>query len=237
MTLTLARGIAMDLLDNAHYFTYDMFHSLGESGEVLRFLLVTAEKVPKPERSVFLSQCIRQATDDTMALRILTDFTSAKKSGVDLEVSEPELKPSFIERMRSRYGEHVDAANCDLKTSDQQAFGLWGTFGAEERKIQREFWIRYIGNSRARLAEVFRAFFLPPAMYSSDPEPFIENKVPMSDLRRLFNELPQEEQLAEREQKSLWVLKRLLDGEFKSGVPIEVWDENAGPVEPTTQSA
>ena len=99
-------------------------------------------------------------------------------------MSEADLYPAFTMRMRKRYGPDIDATNVDLSTSDPWAFDTWGrtvvngiAIDPQDRQIQYDLWRRYIGNSRSRLARVFRGFFLPIAVYPPNPETIVENKI------------------------------------------------------------
>jgi hypothetical protein len=206
-------------------YAYDMMPAFGEAGHVLRLILFVAQRLSKTERIAFLRKCILNATDDTMAFRILTILTQ-QKADSNIDVSISDLYGSFAERMRRRYGRDVDAANFDLSTSDSWALEYWGRdlrasgipSNPEDRKKQNDFWLRYIGNSRARLALAFRELFLPVAAYSTDPAPLVENRISLDDLRRLYTTLPDDPALSERDQKSLKLLGRFLAGEFKSGI-------------------
>jgi hypothetical protein len=160
-----------------------------------------------------------------MAFRILTVLTK-QEGDSNLAVSVGDLYSSFAMRMRKRYGRNVDAANFDLSTSDPWALDYWGRdFTAsgirtdpEDRKIQNDFWLRYIGNNRARLAKAFREFFLPIAAYTEDPAPLVQNRIYVEDLKRLYEELPEEPTLTNRDRSSLETLRRFLNGEFTNGV-------------------
>jgi hypothetical protein len=211
-----------------------VFPFLAEAGHVLRIVIRVTEKMtPDSEREALLSQCIVETTDDTMAFQILTILTK-KMSDSDLRVSFAQLYPAFIKRMRQRYGRNVDAANIDLSTSAPRAFNLWGTVSIkdeavtvdpEDRAIQYDFWRRYIGNSNVQFAQAFEGFFMPIGLYQEDPALPIENKIPVADLRKFYDELPNDEPLSEREHKSLRRLKRLLDGDFKNGFDPAQWDD------------
>ena len=112
--------------------------------------------------------------------------------------------------MRKRYGRDVDATNIDLSRSDPWAFDYWGRdltahgfpTDPEDRKIQKEFWLRYIGNSRARLAEAFRGFFFPVAAYSDDPANAVKTRSTWKTLKRLYEELPEPADLTDRDESS-----------------------------------
>jgi hypothetical protein len=135
----------------------------------------------------------------------------------------------------------VDAAAVDLSTSDPWAFNYWGTefkkdgirTDPEDREIQSEFWLRHIGNTRKRLAEDFRRFFLPIAVYSEDPALAVQNKISLADLTRLYEELPEDETLTNRDRQSLATLRRFLDGDFKNGIdPVSnIYREDEAPLE------
>lgn len=225
ISLTLAKAIGETAIKASEKYTYDMMPGFGEAGHILRMVLWIAKRLSHPERLTFLQECILSATDDTMAFNILRILTN-QKDNLDLKVTAAELYGSFAERMRKRYGRGVDAINIDLSTSDPWAFDYWGRdltahgfpTDPEDRKIQNEFWLRYIGNSRARLAEAFRGFFFPPAHYSEDAALAVKNKIDLEDLKRLYEELPETTDLTDRNKKSLDLLHRLLNGEFKNGV-------------------
>lgn len=229
MPLPTGKALVHAAMKAAHKYTYDMLAAFGEAGHVLRIVLRVAQRLPASERLTLLENCILEATDDTMALNILTRLTG-KQNDFDLDVSLAQLRPTFVSRMRKRYGRDVDAVNIDLSTSDPWAFNYWGfdpkneeiTIDPEDRAIQHDFWLRHIGNSRSRLGQAFRGFFMPASVrYSEDPTPFVENKIPLSDLKRLYEELPDDGQLNDLDRQSLRVLSRLINGEFKNGVPFD----------------
>lgn len=220
-----AASLALVAVSEAREYGYDLFVGFGEAGHVIRLVIRAAEKMTHDGRVEFLSRCIGIASDDTLALRITINLTDPK-SDVRLDIAYNELLPAFRHRMRQLYGSTADAATMDLTTSDPLAFSQWGfqsdkvDFDPEDRNIQKEFWLRRIGNSRRKLAEVFKTFLLPPQyQYSSDPKPFVENKLPLDELERLFHELPEEE-LSHDENSSLLRLEKLLAGEFQNGEPL-----------------
>lgn len=236
MPLPTGQALAHAAMLSAHKYTYDMMAGFGEAGHVLRIVLRVAQKLPVSERLKLLEDCILEAADDTMALNILTKLTG-KHDDFDLEVSLGQLYPVFVKRMRKRYGRDTDATNIDLSTSDPWAFNYWGhdpkTEGViidpEDKAIQRDFWLRYIGDSRARLAQAFRGFFLPSSVsYTSDAVPFVENKIPLTDLKKLFEQLPDDGTLNDVERQSLRTLRRLLNGEFKNGAGPGFYSDEAG---------
>lgn len=103
-----------------------------------------------------------------------------------------ELRPAFIDRMRRQYGPEANA-QMDLATSDPEAFLQWGWVhphadrDTENQRIQRDFWLRRVGRSRKRLAEVFDAFImLRKFAYPNDLAPVVENTLPIATLERLL---------------------------------------------------
>ena len=230
--LSVAESLGEAAAKASANYTYDMMAQFGEAGHVLRMILLIALRLSKSDRLEFLQECISEATDDTMAFRILT-VLPAQKDDSNLGISVGELYGSFADRMRKRYGRNVDVANFDLSRSDPWALDYWGrdfsTNGIktdpEDRQIQNDFWLRYIGNSRARLAKTFREFFLPMAAYSEDPTPLVQNRISVEDLNRLYRELPDDPALTDQDRKSLATLSRFLAGEFKNGISPtnDVW--------------
>ena len=74
---------------------------------------------------------------------------------------------------------------------------------------------------------------MPVGLYDSDPAPLVENKIAVSEIKRLFHELPPAALSAE-ESKALGRLKRFIDGEFKSGLGFA---QLAGPQENSDKSS
>ncbi len=118
------------LMREAHKYVYDAFPAFGEAGHVLRIIIRISERMHAAERAALLSRCILEATDDTLALRILTQL-QGQHPNFNLQVSLAQLYPSFTARMRKRYGPDVDAQNIDLASSDPWAFDFWGRINVE----------------------------------------------------------------------------------------------------------
>jgi hypothetical protein len=233
MPIVVATRLGQAAAKAAENYTYDLMSPFAEAGHALRIILFTALRLSShTERVSFLRDCIFRSSDDTMAFRILTELPRQRDdSAIDVTIGE--LYGSFADRMRRRYGRDVDATNFDLSTSDSWALEYWGRdlrsqgipSVPEDKKIQNEFWLRYIGNSSSRLARAFREFFLPLAAYSEDPAPLVENRISLKDLTRLYNELPESPDLTDKDRKSLNSLGRFLNGEFKNGInPLgDIW--------------
>jgi predicted KAP-like P-loop ATPase len=231
--VSVAKSLGVAAMKASAKYTYDSFPQFGEAGHVLRMILVIAQRLSHAERVVFLQECILNASDDTMAFRIISILTNQKDDS-DLKISAADLHESFVRRMRNRYGRSVDAGTFDFSASDPWALDYWGRdlsasgipFDPEDRKIQSDFWLRYIGTSRSRLARAFKDFFMPIAAYKEDPALMVQNKLSLKDLERLYNELPEDATLTSGDQKSLAILRQLLDGDFKDGInPVSnIWN-------------
>ncbi len=232
--LFLARAWTLAAIVTANEVVYEgLFFSLSEAGHVLRMVLRFALRLPQGERIAFLSECIDKAADDTMAFRILSTLTDPESDGY-VSVSFGQLYPAFIQRMRRRYGRNVDAARVDLSTSDAPSFNLWGMRNLskyevqpdpEDREIQHDFWKRYIGHNKGRLIRIFNEILMPSGIYQTDPEPFVEHKMSVELIRKLFSELPDDFDRDEIPLKYINRLARFLRGDFKNGISIEQVDD------------
>jgi hypothetical protein len=230
--LPIAKSWVFAALTLATDLTYDFLSAFGESGYVMRMIIRVTRQIPEAERSSFLSECILASTDDTIPFRILNLLTNPQKSADYCDVKFAELYPAFIGRMRLRYGPEADAQHMDLSSSDPKAFAQWGDrtiqnvdADPKDRDIQRDFWLRSIGQSKAMLGEAFETFIMPQRyQYDRDPTSFIECKLPVEDLRRLFETLPEEEPLTKPQRDGLRRLREFLEGKYVNGTPFR----NAG---------
>src|SRR6266478_1922998 len=116
--------------------------------------------------------------------------------------------------------QHIRFVGIRLLGSRFKAHGI--PTDPEDRKIQNDSWLRYIGNSIARLAHAFRDFFLPIAAYSEDPALLVQNRISLDDLKRLYEELPPDSTLTDRDQKSLEILRRFLDCAYRKVYPARM---------------
>lgn len=233
--LSIALAWALAAIVTANEIAYEgFFFSLSEAGHVLRMVIRYGQRLPQEKRAAFLSECIEKAADDTMAFRIITLLTDPKSDGY-LDVSFAELYPAFIQRMRKRYGRDVDASRVDLTTSDSPSFNMWGMRyfsksdvqpDPEDREIQHDFWKRYIGHNKGRLIRLFNEVFMPDkSVYESDPERFVENKMSVELIRKIFTELPDDFDPKDVPARYVNRLKRFLRGDFKNGIGIEMIDD------------
>lgn len=220
------------VLSHANELTYDSMISFGEAGHALRMIIRVALKLPKAELIPFLGQCIMESVVDTLPVRVLTGLPGSHQD-FTLDVTFEELYPSFIQRMRGRYGESVDAATVDLSMSDPRAFSLWAMESSPkyqinpdpvDRALQHSFWLRYIGTDRKRLLHVFDNFLLPNAIYEMPTEPFVEAKISMEDLRLLAATIPQSTAPDANTRRIEAKLRNFLRGDYAKGVGIMGFD-------------
>jgi hypothetical protein len=71
-----------------------MMAGFAEAGHVLKMILLIAQRLSQTERVAFLRRCILNASDDTMAFRILTILTQ-QKGDSKIDVSVADLYASF----------------------------------------------------------------------------------------------------------------------------------------------
>jgi hypothetical protein len=57
--------------------------------------------------------------------------------------------------------------------------------------------------------------------YPHDPAPMVDNTLTVAHLERLLEELPNDEELNEREIRAFARMRRLVAGEYKNGVPMD----------------
>jgi hypothetical protein len=66
---------------------------------------------------------------------------------------------------------------------------------------------------------------MPSGIYESDPTPFVENKMSVEFIRKLFAELPDDFDRDEVLTKYMNRLRRFLNEDFKNGIGIEQVDD------------
>jgi hypothetical protein len=228
----IGRDWVAAILLRANELTYDTMSAFGEGGHALRMVIRVALKMPSAELVPFLERCIEESVDDTLPLRILSLLPGSHQD-FSLDVTFEQLYPSFIRRMRRRYGLDVDAAQVDLSTADPSAFRLWGIenptnhniqYDPKDHAIQHSFWVRYIGNDRSRLLHVFDNFLLPVAIYQTATEPFVEQQMSVADLRHLAEIIPMSAEPDSNTRRMEAKLRNFLRGDYKDGVGMGGFD-------------
>src|ERR1017187_51953 len=100
---------------------------------------------------------------------------------------------------------------------DIPAFSVWSGVSETERAKEISFWERFIGHSRAKLAEAFDLMAPAGAFWTKDSPAFIDRMIPMETLRRMYSDVPQEGALDAAHEEALERLKRFLDGVLMAG--------------------
>jgi hypothetical protein len=204
----------------AEDYAYDMMN-LGEAARALNIVFIAAQKLAHTSASQqILEGSMARATEDTFAKKlleytqnrernkVLTDFTN-----IDAE----KVKHVFIDRMRHRYGHEIDVKTIDIKKGDWWAFRIWAENSDEDRKTEQDFWRRFIGKSRKRLAQAID-FMYPGggAIWQEDPRPIINKFFPTEELAQLLRQVSAGE-LDDIEAKAVQRFEELLRGRYRTG--------------------
>jgi hypothetical protein len=222
---TQAEALAYGAAKHARDFVYDsIMFMVAEAGRAIVLVFEVAQRFSRSSKvQQILERSIADSTDDTFALRILTLSTETERNKILVDVSHvnPDaLKRVFAERMERRYGPQVDISQVKITEGDRTAFVIWAQSSDKARSLEIDFWRRFIDNSRKRLAQAadfifpFRRF-----LWETDPTPHVDLLFPTAEFKTLLEKLPSEEQLEASETEALDGLRKLISGEFKSGVP------------------
>lgn len=232
-----AEWLAYVAASRATDYTYDLVN-IGEAARALNIVFESAQRFSQTSKvQEILTGAMRRATDDTFALRLL-EYTEKRDRNKILTnfkyVDLQNLKAVFMERMRQRYGEGVDASKVDITKGDWWAFRKWAENSAEDQKFESDFWRRYVGMSRKRLAQAINFLYPPGFTWSEDPRNLIQKFVPVTELVKLLETLDgQGEQLDGIEISAIDRFKELTEGKwFDIARPVSWEDAN-----PPKQSA
>jgi hypothetical protein len=199
----------------ADSYAYDMIN-VGEAARALNLVFSAAQKVSATSGAQrILEGAMARASDDTFAYRIveytanrdrnkvLTNFSNVNADGV---------KAAFMERMRKRYSPQ-DIQTVNIEQTDWRAVGFWASNSDEDRGIEQEFWRRFIGQSRKKLAQAIN-FIYPRMAWTSDPRPMIGQLFPLTEFETLIADLPEGEQLNESEKTAIAGMQDLISGKY-----------------------
>lgn len=234
----VARWLALSVMRFADKYIYDRDARLWrDSLYAFRVVREALRRIPDSDRANFLRACIGEAADDTMAHGLIAGLTDLRGPQTQednvLRVPLKAVCDTFVARMRSKYKDGVDVSTDEvIRTSDPEAFALWGsidlskwgiTVRPSDKEMRDDFWARYIGVSKHRLARIFDGFFMPMGMYEGDPSPFVERRISLAVLRKLAADLTYAPDLTKEEAGSLRRIDSLLRGDYKDGVPLTEW--------------
>jgi hypothetical protein len=185
----VAEWLAYIAASHATDYAYDLVN-IGEAARALNIVYESAQRFSEsPKVQEILSGAMRRATDDTFALRLL-EYTENKERNKVLTqfkyVDVQSLRAAFMERMRQRYGDGVDASSTDITKGDWWAFRKWADNSAEDQESEAEFWRKFIGTSRKRLAQSINVMYPRGYTWSEDPRNLIEKFLPVAELVKLL---------------------------------------------------
>jgi predicted KAP-like P-loop ATPase len=218
-----AKDLASAVASSASDYEYDfLLPSAAEAGRAMAIVFTVCQRFSQSERiQEVLEDAINAATDDTLALRLLTFSVNPERNKIIKDFSHvrpDDLKRIFVNRMRRRYVEGFNKVEPSLAQADREAFVIWAGFTEEERQAEIGFWRKYVGTSRKRLARMCDIIFPGGAIWETDPRPHVERLFPLDELKKLDDELPADDALDKSENGALSRIRKLLAGEFSHGV-------------------
>jgi KAP-like P-loop domain-containing protein len=212
-----AERLAYAAAARADSYAYDIIN-LGEAARALNIVFTAAQKLSaKPIVQRILEGSTARASDDTFARRILeyTENKGRNKILTDFSnVDVAAVKRAFMVRMRRRYGRDKTVQTVNIAQGDWWAFRLWVEDSGEDREIEQDFWRRFIGRSRKRLAQAINFVFPSNVAWEQDPSPTVNSMFPMEQFAALLKELPDDEKLDEAEEKGITRMQELLAGKY-----------------------
>lgn len=222
VSIELGRSLALAISANAARLGDDFLVS--ECKRALGGVFAVAQRLSDSDAvNNFLAECIESSSSDLFAARVLKFCTTERSKNQVLQnfrfISEDRIVAAFARRMATRY---CGSALSTPTRSDIHAFSVWAEINDSERKKVISFWERFLGQSRARLAEAFDLIAPAGVFWTNDSPAFIDHMLPIVTLRRMYSDMPQTDELNPTQQKALDRLKRFLDGNLSAG---EVLDE------------
>ncbi len=210
-----AEALAYAAADHAADYAYDLVN-IGEAARALNIVFEAAQKLSSTSKAqVILNEAMRRAADDTFARRLLeyTEDSDRNKVLTNFKNIDPkQVRLAFINRMRERYGRD-NASNVDISKGDWWAFRWWFDNSEEDARIEKDFWRKFIGASRKKLAQALNFAFPVGFTWSEDPRPIMDKILPLDDVRKLIVELGPE-QLDKVEEAGLKRFSEMLDGNW-----------------------
>jgi hypothetical protein len=215
LSATEAERLAYAAAAHASDYRYDRMN-VGEAAYALNIVFIAAQKVSTSHPQRVLEGAMACASDDTFAVRILEYTEDRTRNKILTDFSNIEvaaIKRVFVERMRKRYADS-DIKTVNITHGDWYAFRRWVENSDDDRKIEQEFWRKYIGFSRKRLAQAIKFIYPGDGFWSEDPTPLVDGLFPLSEITRLLNELIEVEELDDGEAKGLARMKDLMEGKY-----------------------
>jgi hypothetical protein len=211
-----AEALAYAAADHAADYAYDLLN-IGEAARALNIVFEAAQKLSSTSKAqVILIEAVRRAADDTFARRLLeyTEASDRNKVLTNFKNIDPkQVRLAFINRMRERYGKDADGSKADISKGDWWAFRWWFDNSEEDAQIEKDFWRKFIGASRKKLAQALNFAFPVGFTWSEDPRPIMDKILPLDDVCKLIVELGPE-QLDEVEEAAIKRFSEMLEGKW-----------------------
>ena len=226
---SIAKWVAYAAAHRATDYTYDLVN-IGEAARALNIVFESAQRFSgNSVAQEILLGTMERAADDTFAVRLL-EYTENRERNKILtnfqHIDLQQLKTVFMERMRRRYGEGVDATKADIKTGDPQAFRKWIEHSVEDQTNEASFWRRYIGLSRKRLAQAIDFIYPSGFSWSEDPRLWIQRFIPVEELQDLLEKSKSDsEQLDEGESNAIARYQELMKGKWFDIARPDTWED------------
>jgi KAP family P-loop domain len=217
LTFVASERLAYAAAVRADSYAYDMINT-GEAARALNLVFSAAQSVSTtPGAQRILEGAMARTSDDTFAIRIVEYTVSSDRNQVLTDFSNVDVdrvKAKFMERMRNRYSPQ-DIQTVKIVHCDWRAFRFWVNNSDADCEIEQEFWRRFIGDSRKKLAQAISVIY-PRMAWTSDPRPTIDQMFPMTEFARLLAELPDHEELDETEKTGIAGMVELISGKYPS---------------------
>jgi hypothetical protein len=229
LSATAAERLAYAVAAHSSDYQYDRMN-VGEAAFALNIVFIAAQKVSTSHAQRVLEGAMAYASDDTFAERILNHTEDRTKNKILTDFSSIDvaaIKRAFIQRMRMRYP--ASHAPTEILTqSDWYAFRRWVENSDDDRKMEQEFWRKYIGLSRKRLAKAINFIYPGDCFWREDPTAIVDMLFPLAEITQLLCEVIEGEGLDDVETRGLARMKDLLAGKYPSS-PYSVSSSIDGP--------
>ena len=211
-----AEYLAYAAAAHAADFQYDLW-TMGELGRALNIILSAAQKLSATSNvQRVLEGVMSQATDDTLAIRLLDYLENPSPNGVFTDFSNvdvPLIKRVFIERMRVRY---VPGSTVSLAQSDWRALVRWGANSDEDSERAHTYFRAFVGRSRKKLAQAINIIYPGGSIWEESPAPLVDRLLPIMEIETLLRELTEDEPLDAAETEGIARIKRLFAGTYST---------------------
>lgn len=216
---TAAEHLAYAVAARASDFDYGVwFRSITDTAvQVVSAVAQRLSATPSVQR--VLEGCIARATNDAFADALLHSLEDGGGHRALVESSNAEkaaIKRVFIQRMRERYGPESEVS---VTPTSHLAFSRWAENSGDDQRLEQEYWRRFIGRSRKRLAQAINVLYPGGFAWRENPTPLLDRLFPTAEIGALLKDLPNDEPLDDAERGGIERMRRLLEtGDFGRAV-------------------